>query len=219
MKKPQQVVVLSNISVDPFFVSVLQEVFSKKEMDGNITCIPFQEYQEVEYRNNLKEAAVVIVWINLEILFPETHQGISGNGMSGCQYKEQKSKEIQRLCCEVAEYISLYTNAKILWFLFEDYFLHLPMATGHRMNLFTDKINQSLMESLDKEITFIDLKHLIAELGIRTAFSAKNKFRWSFPYSKALTEAVVEEVKKQYFIDRNVSRYTILNFNYKLFII
>ncbi len=207
MKKSHHFVMLSNISVEPFFVPALRDVvFNKKEIDGNITYIPFQEYRKIDYRDILKEATVVIVWINLEILLPEMHQGICDNSISGCQYKEQKAKQVQSLCHEVAEYISLYAHAKILWLLFEDYFLHLPVVTGHRMNLFTDQINQNLVEGLHNEITFIDLKYLIAELGIRMAFSTKNKFRWSFPYSKALVEAVAVEVQKQYFIENGISK-------------
>lgn len=53
---------------------------------------------------------------------------------------------------------------------------------------------------------FIDLKHLIAEVGISNAYDSKSKYRWNAPYSKILIEAAVKEIHKQYLIEKGITK-------------
>lgn len=152
MRRLQKLAVISNISVEPFFIPVLQEDMQSQNGQAAVYAVPYQEYRQSEYLTRLKETDIAIVWLNLEILLPEIQ-----NGVTDSIWKEQKTEEIQRLCQDVAEYIALHSNAKIFWLLFEDYFLHMPVVTGHRDGSFAMN------------------------------FSAKNKYRWNFPYSKSLT--------------------------------
>lgn len=201
MRQLQNIAVISNISVDPFFVPSLLKNFRKQNENIVATVIPYEEYRWRESLGRLKETNIVIVWLNLEALIPEMH-----NGVPDCICKGQRVDEIESLCQDLAEQISLHSSAKIFWLLFEDYFLHLPVTTGYRNNLFVAGINQRLQENLPKQITIIDLKYLIAEIGIEEAFSEKNKFRWNFPYSTALASAVTNEIQKQYFIENGISK-------------
>ena len=141
MRRLQNITVISNICVEPFFVPMLQERFQKQKENVWVIAVPYQEYRQSEHLLSLKETDIAIVWLNLEILLPEIH-----NGVTDRIWKEQKAEEIQILCRDMAEYIALYSNAKIFWLLFEDYFLHLPVATGHRGNLFVEKINQGMIK-------------------------------------------------------------------------
>jgi hypothetical protein len=63
--------------------------------------------------------------------------------------------------------ISTYSNAKIVWVLFEDYFNKISVVISHNYatNNLVDVINVNLTDSLGKDISFIDLKHLIADVG------------------------------------------------------
>lgn len=201
MRQLKYITVISNISVEPFFVPIVQRIFCIQNENIVTMMVPYEEYQEKEYLQYLQEAEIVIVWLNLEVLIPDIH-----NGSFSCICKNQKTEEIQNLCQDMAEYTSLHSNAKIFWLLFEDYFLHLSVATGHSFNLLVTKLNQRLQENLSNQITFIDLKYLIAELGIGHSFSEKNKFRWNYPYSTSLSQTVANEVQKQYFIENGISK-------------
>ena len=193
--------VLSNISVLPFFVPVLEERLGNQGIAENVICIPYQEYRKTDYQKTFKNAESIIVWLNLEILLPEIH-----NGVPDIMWKEQQSVEVQRLCQDLIDGISLYSDARIFWLLFEDFFLHLPVVTGHKCNLFVENMNRRLQEDWSEDIIFVDLKYLIAELGIVASFSAKNKFRWNFPYSKSLAIRVADEMQKQYFATNGISK-------------
>ena len=201
MERLRHFIVLSNISTEPFLGLTLQEKVLEQEIIEKVTFIPYQEYWKVGYRGTLESADVIIVWLNMEILLPEIH-----NGAPAGIWEEQKTEEILSLCRNMAEYIALHSNAKIFWLLFEDYFLHLQVVTRHSGNLFVEKINQGIQKELSYLITFIDLKYLIAKMGIGIAFSAKNKYRWNFPYSKSLALAVADEIQKQYFIENGISK-------------
>lgn len=180
---------------------MIQRNFSQENEDIIVTAIPFELYQEEEYMTHLKKADIVIVWLNLEALIPELN-----NGAPSCIWERNLVEEIQNLCHDVAENIFLLSRSKIFWILFEDYFLHLPVVTGHRSNLMIMRMNQQLQENLSKDIEYIDLKYLIGELGREAAFSEKNKFRWNYPYSTSLTLAVANEVQKQYYIENGISK-------------
>ncbi len=196
MRNIQNIVVISNISVEPFFVPILQE-----RENTAVIAVPCQEYRQSGHRSSFKEADIIIIWLNLEVLLPEIHSGVTDS-----RWKEEKAEKIRMSCRDMAKYITLYSGAMVTWLLFEDYFLHLAMATGHRGNSFVEKVNQGIQEELPDETVVIDLKYLIAEMGIGAAFSAKNKYRWNFPYSKLLAVAVANEVQKQYFIENGISK-------------
>lgn len=95
---------------------------------------------------------------------------------------------------------------KILWFLFEVYAAPLSVAVGHLYHDFADKLNLALRDALGDQVSYVDVKHLIAEIGISNAYDAKSKYRWNAPYSKTLVEAAVNEIHKQYLIEKSLTK-------------
>lgn len=192
---------ISNISIEPFFLPVLQKVFQRRDYHVEISAVPYQEYRENENQQGIEDASIVIIWLNLETLFPQIHDGYMTHAL-----QEQVSQVVLNTCRDLVNYISLLSKAKILWVLFEDFCIHRTIVTGHNGGGFVDCLNRELQKSSFNQTTFIDLKHLIAELGTRGALSSKNKFRWNFPYTKELALSVADEVLRQYFIENGISK-------------
>ncbi len=90
--------------------------------------------------------------------------------------------------------------------MFEDYAIPLSAAFGHVYHDFADKLNLTLRDTLGDQVLFINLKHLIAEVGISNAYDSKSKYRWNAPYSKILIEAAVKEIHKQYLIEKGITQ-------------
>lgn len=90
--------------------------------------------------------------------------------------------------------------------MFEDYYLKLSFVSGYRYNLLVDKVNIYLTETFKENVSFINLKHLIAEVGIANAYDLKGKYRWNAPYCKVLVEAAIKEIYKQYLIEKGISK-------------
>ena len=166
-----------------------------------LEVIPYQEYSAYDNIEKLKGSETVVVWLNLEEMFPQMHSEYEREFDNGNQ-KEELINE----CRNLAEYIFMQSNARVLWISFEDYFLHRSVIVGHRTNYSVEQINSNLQMYFREKAIFIDLKYLIAECGIEYAFSAKNKFRWNFPYSNRLVEKVAVEIRKQCCIDTFISK-------------
>ena len=71
---------------------------------------------------------------------------------------------------------------------------------GYENNITVDELNRSLQKNLSGQVVFLDMRHIIASVGIGNAYSVKNRYRWGYPYSHELTMVVAEEIYKQYLI-------------------
>ena len=185
--------IISNIIFEPYFPSLAKEYFGENTV---VSPIQFKEYTKAEHRMKLTNADLIIVWINLEDWLSEQFHYLA----------EQNLDEIIVLCKRLQTAMASVSQARILWFLFEDYALPLSAVVGHVYHDFVDKLNLALKDNLGVQVLFIDLKHLIAEVGISNAYDSKSKYRWNAPYSKALIEAALKEIHKQYQIQRGITK-------------
>lgn len=193
METRLHIAVISNIIFEPHFLPLAKQYFGENAI---VFPIPFGEHTEVEYQTQLASADLIVIWLNLEILFPGLYFNAAKQDLDG----------------SVALYQNLYadltniSHVQILWFLFEDYTMSLSAVVGHGYYSFADKLNFKLRDTLGDQISFIDLKYLIAEVGVSNAYDRKGKYRWNAPYSKILIEAAVKEIHKQYLIEKGITK-------------
>lgn len=184
--------VLSNIIFEPYFISCLRSCFGKV----NVHHIPYGEHNKSVYKEKFAASNLIIVWLNVEGLLPDM--------LNGLQFPT--TDKIIRLCDQICTDLVVETHAHILWFLFEDYFTPAPTVMGHIPQFFIDEVNLKLTDFFRNKVTLVDLKHLIAKVGIINAYDSKGKYRWNTPYSKALIEAAVKEIYKQYLIEKAITK-------------
>lgn len=195
--------IVSNIAFEPHFTPLLNKIFNENDIDVKAQPIPFEEYSSMKYKQQIKNSTLNAVWLNLETLFPDVLNEILLN-----KSEQALIDEILFLCKKTFANINTITNAPIIWFLFEDYFTQNVMITGHTpfYKDLINKINTKLLEILNEKILIIDLKRLIAEVGISNAYDPKGKYRWNAPYSKSLVETAIKEIHKQYLIEKGLSK-------------
>lgn len=193
METRLHIAVISNIIFEPHFLPLTKQYFCENTA---VFPIPFGEHTEVEYQTRMTSADLIVVWINIVALLPGQFYSLA----------EQDSDETIALCKKLYADLTRISHVKILWFLFEDYELPLSVTVGHVYHDFVDKLNSTLKDTLSDQVLFIDLKHLIAEVGIPNAYDAKGKYRWNAPYSKILIETAVKEIHKQYFIEKGITK-------------
>ena len=193
MEKLLHIALISNIIFEPYFPPLIKQYFG-----GNtaIFPIPFGEHTEAEYQTQVRSADLIVVWLNIEVLFPGQFYSL----------EKQDLDETIALCKKLYADLTSISHVKTLWFLFEDYAIPLSAAVGHVYHDFADKLNLTLRDTLGNQVLFIDLKHLIAEVGIPNAYDSKGKYRWNAPYSKTLVEAAVREIHKQYLIEKGITK-------------
>jgi FkbH-like protein len=199
----QKIAVVSNIIFEPHFIPMVKGYFGS---DVTVYPIPYGEHTDIEYQNQLTESNMIVLWLNFESLFPDLHNAL----FSQAKNAKMVIEEVSELCKRIYSDLAIQTNAHIVWFLFEDYYTNLPSVLGHcpLFNGLIDKINTQIIDtSCDIDnVSFIDLKLLIAETGISNAFDNKGKYRWNAPYSKILIESAVKEIHKQYLIEKGITK-------------
>lgn len=193
METRLHITVISNIIFEPYFLPLTKQCFGENTA---VFPIPFGEHTEVEYQTRVTSADLIVVWLNIETLLPGQFYSLA----------EQYLDKTIALCKKLYADLTSISHVKILWFLFEDYELPLSATVGYVYHDFTDKLNVTLKNSLSDQVSFIDLKNLIAEVGIPNAYDAKSKYRWNAPYSKILIEAAVKEIHKQYLIEKCITK-------------
>lgn len=101
-----------------------------------------------------------------------------------------------------------YNTSQIIWFSFEDYYSRLPFILGHVpcYHDIINVINQKVYQNICHKVCFIDLKRLIAKVGISNTYNQTGKYRWNAIYSEKLVEIAVNEIYKQYQIQRGITK-------------
>lgn len=191
--------VISNIVFEPYFNTLIEQCFT--EYDTKTYAILYGEHTEYEYQNKLSESNKIIVSLDFESLLDEYDFSIEIE-----EFEKYEIDRIVRICSCLIDDITKISNAPILWLLFEDYFTKISVATGNIYFPLVDKINIELVKQFSNRISFIDLKRLIAEVGIDNAYNLKDKYRWNSPYSKNLMESIVREIYKQHLIENGITK-------------
>lgn len=193
MEMGLHIAIISNVIFEPYFVPLTKRLFGENTV---VLPIPFGEHTEDKYQTQVRSADLIVVWLNIEVLLPGQFDSLA----------KQDLDETIALCKKLYADLTSISHAKILWFLFEDYELPLSAIVGHVYHGFADKLNLALRDALGDQVSCVDLKHLIAKVGVSNAYDRKGKYRWNAPYSKILIETAVKEIYKQYLIENGITK-------------
>ncbi len=194
--------IVSNITLEPYFRLFIKSKFENDSIV--IHSIPYGSYKErIE---QIVNSDIIIIWINLEMLYLDKF-----NLINSYQIGEQRAiiEMITSLCKELYnDVVERINAAQIMWFSFEDYYTLTSLVAGNIpfCKGIVSRINQNIYQQLYNKVYFIDLKRLIAQIGIANAYNPTGKYRWNAPYSRKLVEIVIDEIHKQYLIHKGVSK-------------
>lgn len=196
------IAVVSNIILEPHLLTIIKSRFGK---EVEIFPISYGEHIETENKDLLTESDIIIVWLNFEALFPDVWNML---------YEKVKSDRelidnVYLLCERLFIDLMTLSKAKLVWFLFEDYYTKMSFVEGNLplCNALIDRINENIQSMVsDNCIAFIDLKRLIAEVGIIYSYDSKGKYRWNAPYSQKLVNTAVDEIYKRFLIEQGITK-------------
>ena len=199
------ITVITNITVEPFFDIYLKEVFEKEGLNVKLHPISFNEYFLQENLDKFINADKIIVWLNVDCFYPNLINDLA----CGKASTDDIEQDIQNKFVELNVFLKQKTRAHILWIGSEDY-CYYPYTYHFGYSLtnkgFIDRINIILNESIEENDTYVDLKTIMAKLGVERAFDNKSKYRWNTPYSRELLKEVADEVHKQYLIRNGITK-------------
>lgn len=197
--KKLSISLISNIILEPYFSQEIKHFFLDKEIE--ISNILFSEFESQSNLQILSKSNMIIILLNFENMYPNcindllsenyNVEDIYSNAFSNC-----------KILYEILKKEAKESSASILWFGFEDYCYKNDIYEGtiSPLKSLVDKINLSLEELINGENKYVDLKRLIANIGLCKAYDNKNKYRWNAPYSKELINQITKEINKQYLI-------------------
>lgn len=190
-----RIILVSNIIFEPYFRTYITKAFSTSASNIQLTSIPYEELAEKQ--DELRRADVVVVCMNFDELYLNVLTDVASKKVS---IDDIFFNSIER-CKELYSSIKNFSNAKLIWLGFEDYYLNHDIVCGtvSVLNGVVDRINQIISDILVDDV-YIDLKRLIAKVGINSSYSSKGKYRWIVPYSKEFIALMADEVYKQYLI-------------------
>ena len=194
-EKALQIAWISNIIFEPYMQACINGAFIQTGDNVRLNCVMHEEIDSSF--EILKSADIVVVCLNFEELYPN----LIAAALESDYTIDQICNVIKNSNLELFSLIKSTSNAKIIWFGFEDYFAkdYIPFGTKNILSGLIDRVNLSLCENLSDDV-FVDLKKIIALCGICSSYNIKGKYRWNAPYSKELIKLMADEIYKQYLI-------------------
>lgn len=174
--------IITNLCLEPFFSKLLQLIFGRAQFNANIV---YFDILDINYNDRIQlfsKADIVIFFINYERKY----------------YISQHIPDFDIIVSDTIEYINqvkAHFHRQCIWISYEDYSLHNNQIWGNIIsrNDSIDSINQTIVNEFDT-LTVINLKQLIADIGISNALDYHNFHKWGNLYSSSLLKIISEEV-------------------------
>ena len=200
-EKALQIAWISNIIFEPYMQACINGAFIQTGDNVWLNCVMHEEIDSSS--EILKNANIVVVCLNFEELYPN----LIAAALESDYTIDQICNVIKNSNLELFSLIKSTSNAKIIWFGFEDYFAkdYILFGTKSILSGLIDIVNLSLRENLSDDV-FVDFKKLIALCGICSSYNIKGKYRWNAPYSKELIKLMADEVYKQYLVEKGITK-------------
>ena len=198
-----KIAVISNITLEPFFSTYLEEVFSVCADNVSVDPILYGEYPNEKDR--ISRADCVVVWLNIDSFYPNLVNDIIGGSVSINSVIRDNNERAQRLYSFLRE----TTSAQIVWIGAENFcYYQYASISGNTFvcQEIIDRINIEYNAMLQGTSVCIDLKAIIAKIGIYKSFDNKSKYRWDTPYSRDLLSEVSRDIFKQRLIYSGVTK-------------
>lgn len=193
-----KIAVISNIVFEPYLRFELNKFFDKCNKKVRIVNVLYEEYMSDGSIQEMCDVNIIVVILNFEELYPNCINDM----YSGVLKPDDIINDAVYKSSELYSFLKNNSKASILWFGFEDYCYKYSTIVGNIIiqDRITDNINVMLNKLISEQDIFINLKHIIASVGISNSYDNKGKNRWNAPYSRVLISAISSEVFKQHLI-------------------
>lgn len=197
-KNHYEMAIISNINICPYLEEYVYKNIYKEKKGASIEIVDYGEYKQLP----ADKFDIIVVILNFEMLFPNLID--SYYKFSGKEWLDN----ITNICINLYDCLKKKSNAKIIWFGFEDYSFSISKYSGNVIffdNL-VGNVNNTIDLSIEEGDVFVDLKRIIAKYGYDNLYSIKNKYRWNAPYSKELIKLIANEICTHIYINENISK-------------
>ena len=199
------IVVISNITLEPFFSKYLKSIFAEEGFNVKVYSISYNEAFLKEKTNYYIEADHIIICLNLDCLYPNLQNDLIGEKIKF----EDVVRDIHNEITELYTVLKQKSRASVIWMGTEDYcYYPYSYSLGYSLKNkgVSAQVNALINKMLVENDSYVDLKAIIAQIGIEHAFDNKSKYRWNMPYSREVMGEIAQEVYKQHLICNGITK-------------
>lgn len=201
-KEATNLCIVTNISLQPLFTTLLVNQFSKNGVLANIELIEYESFFATKNADTFKNADFVLVWLDLEYFYLNANDNYFLDDTS-----EKALNDMDLLFGDLVNYVRKLSKAEIMWMSFAGFTSRLTSILGYRFNEFVLRSNLILCNlQATHFIRLVNLEHLIAETGCKKVFDNKNLWRWNSPFTDIFYSFVSSEIYKQYLIEKGITK-------------
>ena len=190
-----KIAIISNIVLQPYLESLIKCAFEQVSLD---TVVDFINYEEIECKlsdDYLKTTNIVVTLLNFDAMYPNCSNEILIGKLTDDDIINNYISNVMKVTERLAQ-----SSSYNLLILPENYYENTKNVIGYtyKQSLLIDKLNLKIATEILANVDLIDLKYIIAEIGIENAYDFKNKYRWNMPYSKNLQRKLADAIYKRY---------------------
>ena len=153
----------------------------------------------MKHRESSCDSDYIVVYLNFENMYPNVISDIVSHKLTPKDFEDdaiQKSGLLYNA-------IKRTNTCPVLWIGFEDYSFKFDSIGNVTQTIqkLIDTVNIHLLANLQQGDRYIDLKRLIAKIGIESSFCIKNKYRWNSLYSKSTLSLLADEILKSHLMN------------------
>lgn len=193
--KSLKITIISNIVLQPYLEPLIKNIFESASFNIDVDFINYEEIECKLSDDYFNAVNIVVTLLNFDAMYPNyLNEFLMGNLTEDViidNYISNVMKVMQFL---------VHTSSYNLLILPENYYENTKNVIGYtyQQSMLIDKLNAKIATEILSNVDLIDLKHIIAEIGIGNAYDFKNKYRWNMPYSKELQTKLADAICKRY---------------------
>lgn len=188
-----KVAVITNISIQALMDLAIKE----RSLYSNYV-FEYLGYTTGNYISDLNEGVdAVVILLN----FDEFYRNAAHEIVTNPTKYQQKIDTIINNCALLYNAVKEKTNKPIIWFGFEDYYFYdfnKMFVKTPALRFEIDSINKANAKMLSNNDVYMDLKGIIAEVGIARSYNNKYKCLWNMPYTLSLITRLCDEIHKHW---------------------
>lgn len=193
----KNIVVISNITLEPYFFNRLWDIAAVDNVSLHLYDLSYSELMNEECLNAIESAKYLFVVLRFQEIYPNAYEKL----FTGQQDVSELVEDTLCLFRNLLKKIRRVYSGPILWTSLEDYDMPYDQYLGDIFigDGLLDTVNISLCSLFraDGQSVFLDIKKLIAKIGVENAYSFKNHYRWNAPYSKKMSYEIAAVFWKQ----------------------
>lgn len=188
-EKEIEISVIANHFVEKYLNSGLSKCVGQTYEQVRVTNIPYEVFADAEYERNLSVSEIIVVWLDLEFLFPP-NKNISMLNREEVDMTWRLLQQIYYHCVEK-------NGKQLLWISF-DKNCNSWRYCGCLLSELNpaDELNYRMMKQF-KRASIIDINQVIALEGIERAYYLKHTDLWNIKFSKTVMKHLAAEIYKQ----------------------